>query len=193
MVCGRTCGQVRIIAGRFRGRTLAVADIPGLRPSGDRVRETLFNWLQPVISGARCLDLFAGSGALGLEAASRGASEVLMVDQSPRVVQRLRENVELLDAHQVRVVQADGVQWLTQRGTPYDIVFLDPPFASDLLGRSCRLLEQQGWLGREARVYLESAAVQPLPTLPETWRQLRSKKAGRVRYVLAQSMTPSGD
>ena len=192
MTRGRPRGQVRIIGGRFRGRVLPVADLPGLRPSADRVRETLFNWLQPVIEGARCLDLFAGSGALGLEAASRGAAEVLMLDQSPRVVQRLRSNVASLDAHQVRVVQADGARWLAQLGTPYDVVFLDPPFASDLLARSCRLLEQYGWLRLDARIYLESDAARPSPPLPGTWRQLKAKQAGRVRYVLAQNTGSPG-
>ncbi len=177
--------QVRIIGGAHRGRKLPVPDRPGLRPTGDRVRETLFNWLQPILPGAACLDLFAGSGALGLEAASRGAGRVLMLELSAAVARQLQENVALLGLEQVRVEQGDALSWLQGGGEPFDIVFLDPPFADGLLRRACRLLQSNGWLKPDARIYLETDLAQGLPDLPPEWRLLKEKKAGQVAYFLA--------
>ncbi len=176
--------QVRIIGGIHRGRKLPVPDQPGLRPTGDRVRETLFNWLQPLLPGAACLDLFAGSGALGLEAASRGAGSVLMLEQSAAVAQQLRENVALLGLDQVRVEQVDALSRLQEAGWAFDIVFLDPPFSAGVLERSCHLLNQNSWLKRDARIYIETDARQGLPELPPEWRLLKEKKAGQVAYYL---------
>jgi 16S rRNA (guanine966-N2)-methyltransferase len=178
--------QIRIIGGQHRGRKLRFADVPGLRPTGDRLRESLFNWLQPVVTGARCLDLFAGSGALGLEAASRGAGRVVLVDRAHKVVEQLRENLRLLDLDNVEVVQADGVKWL--QGTPqvFDILFLDPPFADNLLPRACRLLTENGWLAPDALIYLEADATGGLPDLPRPLVWEKHKRMGQVAFGLAR-------
>lgn len=181
-----TNNRIRIVGGRCRGRKLRVADLPGLRPTGDRIRETLFNWLQPLIAGARCLDLFAGSGALGLEAASRGAGEVVLVDRAPRVVRQLRENAALLGLDNAEIVQTDAIEWLRASARPFDIVFLDPPFADRLLPSSLRLLTERGWLTRGARVYLENDARQGLPGLPEPLLLEKSERMGRVAFGLAR-------
>lgn len=180
----RNSGRLRIIGGRHRGRKLPVPSQPGLRPTSDRVRETLFNWLAPVIAGSRCLDLFGGSGALGFEAASRGASEVVMVERSEPVARILEQNARILDAAQVRVHRTDALRWLSQAGQPFDLVFLDPPFDKALLGPSCDLLSRNGWLGSRSLVYLEMGANQEFPLLPAGWELLRDKHAGRVRYAL---------
>ncbi len=176
--------QVRIIGGTYRGRKLPVPDLPGLRPTGDRIRETLFNWLQARLPGAACLDLFAGSGALGLEAASRGAGRVVMLERAGVAAQQLRANVELLEARLAQVREVDAVSWLQEPGEPFDIVFLDPPFAEDLLGTCCELLQRNGWLKPEALIYIETDAGKGLPVLPEGWQVLREKKAGQVSYYL---------
>ncbi len=177
--------QLRIIGGAWRGRKLAFAPVPGLRPTPNRVRETLFNWLMPVIRGARCLDLFAGSGALGLEAASRGASHCVLVEQQQPVVQTLREQVARLKAGQVEVVEADVLNWLSQGATPFDIVFLDPPFQQGLLQECIERLEQNGWLADSAWIYLEAERGLEV-TLPEHWEWYRDKQAGQVSYRLAR-------
>jgi 16S rRNA (guanine966-N2)-methyltransferase len=176
--------QVRIIGGSQRGRKISFPDLPGLRPSGDRVRETLFNWLQPHLSGADCLDLFAGSGVLGFEAASRGAARVVLIEQAATAVQQLQQSSKMLGLEQVRIEQADSLQWLQGVAQPFDIVFLDPPFADDLLSECCLLLEQGGWLQPQARIYLEIDAADELPNLPDNWRLLREKKAGQVAFFL---------
>ncbi len=183
--------RIRIIGGRHRGRKLRFADSPGLRPTGDRIRETLFNWLLPLLAGARCLDLFAGSGALGLEAASRGAGEVVLVDRARQVVRQLRENAELLGLDNAEVVQADGIQWLNASARPFDIVFLDPPFADRLLPQSLQLLAERGWLAAGARLYLEADADQGLPGLPEQLLLEKNKRMGQVVFGLAR-WTPDG-
>jgi 16S rRNA (guanine966-N2)-methyltransferase len=182
---------VRIIGGRHRGRKLPFAEMPGLRPTGDRIRETLFNWLQPVIEGARCLDLFSGSGALGMEAASRGAGRVVMVEQAGSVVRQLERNRELLGLDQIEIVRADALQFLEQPASPFDIVFLDPPFDNNLLAPVCQRLNL-GWLSDGARIYLEEDISRPFPELPEDWNWFRQKIAGQVRYGLAHAPLPGG-
>jgi len=177
--------QLRIIAGCWRGRKLSFAPVAGVRPTPDRVRETLFNWLSPVIRGARCLDLYAGSGALGIEAASRGASSVVLVDSDPQVVTRLREQLALLDASGVEVVQSSVEGWLSGAAEPFDIVFLDPPFRKNMLPACIRALESGGWLAADARVYIEAESNLELE-LPERWELTRSKRAGQVGYHLAR-------
>ena len=181
-------GELRIIAGDWRGRRLSFPAIQGLRPTPDRVRETLFNWLQAYVPGARCLDLFAGSGALGLEALSRGAESVTFVDNAPAVTQRLRENLNLLKARNAEVVQAAAMEWLGQRQTDleprYDLVFLDPPFRCDLLPLACELLESRNLLADQALIYIEAESELGMPRLPDNWRELRSKTAGQVSYRL---------
>ena len=190
-----TARRLRIIGGRWRGRRLGFPDIPGLRPTPDRVRETLFNWLAPVIEGTRCLDLFAGSGALGLEALSRGASEVVFVDRDHRAVRTLRENLDVLggpgDGRSAGIHQAEALDWLADSPpVPFDIVFLDPPFGQDLLAPVCFALQRPGWLRPDTRVYVESAA-DPEPPLPPDWTRLRQTRAGRVaaRLLVAAGRT----
>jgi 16S rRNA (guanine966-N2)-methyltransferase len=179
--------QLRIIGGQWRSRKLQFPDIEGLRPTPDRVRETLFNWLQPVIHGARCLDLFAGSGALGLEALSRGAGEVVMVDRDPQVIASLRKHIDTWQAQGARVVQTDALNYLQTEipQTAFDIVFLDPPFRHNLLEPCCQWLAYHPWLAPNARVYLEAESELQLSVLPENWRITHSKCAGEVGYYLA--------
>ncbi len=181
---GRQGNQVRIIGGEHRGRKLSFPDIPGLRPTGDRIRETLFNWLQPRLPGASCLDLFAGSGALGLEASSRGAGKVLMLDSSPQVVAQLRQNISLLRLEQAEVEQANAMAWLERQPQLFDIVFLDPPFADNLLQEVCQKLEQGNWLKPDALIYLEMEATPERLKLPMTWQIMKQKRAGQVEYLL---------
>lgn len=179
-------GSLRIIGGDWRSRKLPVADVPGLRPTPDRVRETLFNWLQMHIPGAHCLDVFAGSGALGFEAASRGAAEVVMLEKDRLASKVLAENIRLLQASNIRLQQTDAMQWLHKATQRFDIVFVDPPYASDLQAQTCNLLEQQHWLNDNAYVYLELSSQQALPELPSNWQILKGKKAGEVGYYLIQ-------
>jgi len=176
---------VRIIAGRWRGRRLDVADAAGLRPTPDRVRETVFNWLQPVLDGARCLDLFAGSGVLGFEAASRGAAAVVMLERDARVRAALHEAQAVLGADTVDIIGADATAWLSGEGSAFDVVFLDPPYDQDLLQPCCELLETGGWLAPVARIYIEQGARQQAVSLPGNWKMERNKRAGDVSYALA--------
>jgi 16S rRNA (guanine966-N2)-methyltransferase len=179
-------GEIRIIGGRWRSRKLPVLASEGLRPTPDRVRETLFNWLAPTLPGARCLDLFAGSGALCLEALSRGAAEVVMVEKAPAVAARLRENLERLKAKRARVENTDATVFLARAVEPFDIIFLDPPFASDLIAHCARLIAERGWAVPGGLVYIEApSGMDPLP-LPADWQLIRSKKAGQVGYHLAR-------
>lgn len=180
-------GELRIIAGRFRHRRLRFPALSGLRPTSDRVRETLFNWLQAVLPGARCLDLFAGSGALGFEALSRGAAEVVFVERSPEAIGALRENAEKLQLPRTAACfeLADAARYLQSPASPFDIVFLDPPFDSGMLASSLVALDGAGWLAPGALVYVEAPA-DGLPPLPNGWAWHRSQQAGRVAYALAR-------
>ena len=181
----RSSNQLRIIGGEWRGRKLSFPDVEGLRPTTDRVRETLFNWLAPVIHGARCLDLFAGSGALGLEALSRGAAEVQFVDSDRRAVQSLRDNLTLLKEERGKVVLGDALSFLQGEPQPFDLVFLDPPFRKELLQPCLELLCSGGWLAENARLYIEVEQELGEPQLPQGWAMVRSKTAGQVIYGLA--------
>ena len=180
----RNQGRLRIIAGQWRSRRLEFPGQDDLRPTPDRVRETLFNWLQLDVPGSRCLDAFAGSGALGFEAASRGANEVVMLEKSHEAVTALRRNIELLDAANIDVVVADAMTWLTNNRRPFDIVFLDPPFTAGLLGQCCRILESGQSLAEDAKIYIEHAVGDNEFAVPETWQCLKSKFAGQVAYKL---------
>ena len=183
---GSPSGRLRIVAGKWRSRLLPVADVEGLRPTSERVRETLFNWLTPFIEGANCLDLFAGTGALGYEALSRGARSADLVENAPAAVAVLRENIHLLGASEIGVHQMDAFEFLRSRGIrkEFDIVFLDPPFVDDRYEELCRLLAERSWLSRGAHVYLEQDRNQPVPELPQGWQLQREKTAGNVRYSL---------
>lgn len=181
--------RLRIIGGRWRGTRLNFPAVTAIRPTPDRVRETLFNWLQPDIADARCLDLFAGSGALGLEALSRGANAVTFVDRELVIVNYLRETLQRLHCEQGEVLATDAITFLQRRGSPADIVFLDPPFADvNILSQTCSLLETHGWLNAHAWIYIECPATIDFATgikdWPGNWKLHRSKKAGQVGYHL---------
>ncbi len=178
---------MRIIAGQWRGRKLRFPPLD-IRPTPDRVRETLFNWLQPRLHGARCLDLFAGSGALGLEALSRGAAEVIFVEQQRAAAAAIaalwRDWQGELPGAQAGIV-CDEAQRFLSASAPrrFDLVFLDPPYASGHLGAVAAALER-GWLASDARLYIERAWREPAPSLPAHWLLLRAGKAGEVGYYL---------
>ncbi len=185
-------GQVRIIGGDWRGRKLPVPEAPGLRPTGDRVRETLFNWLQHQIPGGRVLDLFAGSGALGFEAASRGARAVVMLERDARVARQLRENAATLGAGAVRVERIDALQWLESHKTPFDVIFLDPPFDAGLLTQVIESVRDNGIIASAGRLYFEYDARQGPPTPGQGWRELKHKQAGQVGFGLLEPVTLAG-
>ncbi len=178
--------QIRIIAGKWRGRKLKVHDMKDLRPTPDRVRETLFNWLAPVIVDARCLDPFAGSGALGFEALSRGAAQVVMIDQSVQLVKLLKEELAQFGADNAEIYCASVPAGLKKTTEPFDIVFLDPPYDSDLLLTTCRYLHEHHFLAKNAYIYLEARQDIKDNQLPSGWRLLKSQRAGQVYYHLAQ-------
>lgn len=178
-------GQLRIIAGRWRGRRVPVPPNSGIRPTSDRIRETLFNWIAPIIEGARCLDLFAGSGALGLEALSRGARETVFVERDAVAAGHIGSCLDLLECPHARIVHGDALRFLTGDPSRFDIVFLDPPFGDIDLGNLCTLLER-GWLVDGARIYLELSRRDDLPELPPEWVVEREKTAGGVRFALAR-------
>ena len=168
-------------------------DAPNLRPTPDRVRETVFNWLAPIIHGARCLDLFAGSGALGLEALSRGAVFTTFVDNHKKVIQALHSHLDLLKANdRAEVLNFDGISFLSHdnfintEARVYDVVFLDPPYHLDLMGKVVPLLEENKCLADNAMLYLEIEKRQSLPELPVNWKMLKEKTAGEVSYFLFQ-------
>jgi 16S rRNA (guanine966-N2)-methyltransferase len=175
---------IRIIGGTWRGRRFRFADVPDIRPTPDRVRETLFNWLGSRVIGARCLDLFAGSGVLGLEALSRGAASAVLVEQNAVAARALTALITELNAQGARVEREDALRFLDRPAMPFDIAFLDPPFASGLLTRSAERLEQRGWLVPEALIYVESTGREALPPLPANWQLLKAKQAGEVGYHL---------
>jgi 16S rRNA (guanine966-N2)-methyltransferase len=178
-------GRLRIVAGIWRRRLLDIADAPGLRPTSERIRETLFNWLAPHIEGARCLDLFAGTGALGLEALSRGAAGTVFVEKSEVAARVLKGNIEMLGAKGATVCEADAFEYLRQAPVrSFDIVFLDPPFAAEMLEDLCRLIDERQVLAEGARVYLENDVATDEAVLPAGWELLKSKVAGQVRYTL---------
>jgi 16S rRNA (guanine966-N2)-methyltransferase len=183
--------SVRIIGGTWRGRRVSFPDIPGLRPTPDRVRETLFNWLQHAVVGSRCLDLFAGSGALGLEALSRGAKELVFVEQAVAASRTLQEQlVRLGGERKGRVVEMGAARYLRTAaqpgGGPFDIVFLDPPFGRDALAEYVPMLDAGNWLNVGGLVYLENPKAAGVPPLPSHWEILKSKSAGEVGYHLAR-------
>lgn len=179
----RPAGKIRIIGGQLRNSRLAVPDAPGLRPTPERVRETVFNWLQAHVGGSRCLDLFAGTGALGVEALSRGAAEVVFVERDARLAAGLRDNLLRLKQERGRVVTADALAWLEQESAPYDLVFLDPPFAQDLWQPAAAALQRRGLLKPGALVYVETPLA-ATPALPPDWRLHREGRSGDVRHAL---------
>ncbi|MBQ0742140.1 MAG: 16S rRNA (guanine(966)-N(2))-methyltransferase RsmD [Pseudomonas sp.] len=179
--------QLRIIAGEWRSRRFTFTEQPGLRPTPDRVRETLFNWLSGRIEGSRCLDPFAGSGALTLEALSRGAAYALACDSSRDVVNTLRGHLQTLGCTHADIQQQDALAFLASSPEkPYDLVFLDPPFHQGLLAPSCAALEANGWLTANAWIYTESELRPTQLERPANWSLHREKRAGQVWYSLWQ-------
>ena len=179
--------SVRIIGGGWRGRRVNFPDIPGLRPTPDRVRETLFNWLQPAVAGARCLDLFAGSGALGLEALSRGATALVFVEQAVAAARALQEQlIRFGGGRKGTVVEMGAARYLRTPVQPFDIVFLDPPYGRDALAEYVPMLDAGSWLNVGGLVYLENEKAAGVPALPAHWELLKSKAAGEVGYHLAR-------
>ncbi len=179
---------LRIIGGEWRGRRIRFPGEGGIRPTPDRVRETLFNWLMTRVPGSRCLDLFAGSGALGLEALSRGAAHATFIERERKNVASLRETTGLLAPGRATVVEADALAWLSGPSQAFDIVFLDPPFVAGPLAEAMRLLEARGWLGADAFIYMEMPAKAGEPVLPAGWLPHRSGRAGAVGYHLARRL-----
>ena len=183
-------GEVRIIAGLWRGRKLPVLNAVGLRPTGDRIKETLFNWLMPYIVNADCLDCFAGSGSLGFEALSRQAAQVTFLELDKSVAAQLNKNLQTLQcsAQQARVINQDSLQFLKQpQNRPhFDIVFVDPPFRFNLVEQTLSLLVQHNWLKEKALIYVETEKDKK-PLTPENWILLKEKNSGQVSYRLYQA------
>jgi 16S rRNA (guanine966-N2)-methyltransferase len=162
-----------------------VSDVQGLRPTPDRVRETLFNWLQAAIPGANCLDLFAGSGALGIEALSRGAASSVLIEQDRNTAETLRESIKMLDADEIVVHQADALQWIKAADQVFDIIFLDPPFGKNLIEQSLSLLTESECVGEQTLIYVESESVWQAEKNVEVIKQA---KAGQVHYTLLKKI-----
>ena len=178
-------GQLRIIGGEWRSRKVTFIEAEGLRPTPDRVRETLFNWLAPYVKGAHVLDVYTGSGALSFEALSRGAADAVMVDINPMVIKQLKGQLDALGCKVARLVNQSGVVLLQSSATQkFDVVFLDPPFHKGMLQETCQLLIENGWLADQAWVYAESELPPSQVLLPDNWRLHREKKAGQVFYSL---------
>jgi len=189
----RQISSVRIIAGRWKGRRIHFVT-EGIRPTADRVRETLFNWLAPWIQGAYCLDMFAGTGALGLEALSRGADKAVFIELSRQAASQLKRNIAVLGCESAEVFQTDARKLQFAARGPFDIVFIDPPFnkAEDKRGGNpglaelCTLIESAGYLSPAAHIYIELAKQTDLPLLPTGWAVMRESTAGQVRFALIQ-------
>jgi 16S rRNA (guanine966-N2)-methyltransferase len=179
-------GNFRIIGGTWRSRRLPVPAEAGVRPTPDRVRETVFNWLDPVIAGARCLDLYAGTGALGLEALSRGAARAVFVERLPSVRRQIDASLLALGSSGGETVGMDAMKYLAGPATPFDVVFADPPYGEGLCAPVMARLVESNWLAAGASVYLEHEAELASPTLPAGWIYFRSATAGRVRYHLVR-------
>jgi 16S rRNA (guanine966-N2)-methyltransferase len=178
-------GKIRIIAGQWGGRKIQVPNKSGLRPTPARIRETLFNWLALSVPGSRCLDLFAGSGALGIEAASRGAKQVVLVEQDAHLVQHLKQQVSSFASNDLEIICTDACRFLKKGPfSTFDLVFLDPPFGHNLLNPCCTLLEQGNWLKSNTHIYLETEKKLGEPNLPATWQIIRHQKAGQVSAFL---------
>ena len=163
---------------------MTFTDLPGLRPTPVRVRETVFNWLQHDIDGSHCLDLFSGSGAMGFEAASRGAAYVVQVENNAIACRQLKENAIALSATQVKIVNQDVFRFLAGDAEPFDLVFMDPPFGKNMAAQCCQWLEDKCWLAKHAKIYVEVECLPALSGIPENWQLLKAKTAGEVAYHL---------
>jgi len=179
-------GNIRIISGKYRGRKLPVLMADGLRPTTDRVKETVFNWLMPYMHGALCLDCFAGAGSLGFEALSRGAKQVTLIELNKSAAKQLQKNKALLKADHAQIISGDVLKHLQNKPEqPFDIIFIDPPFRKNLVTDTAQLLSQ-GWLHQQTLIYLEME-LETQQQLPSEWRLLKEKVAGQVAYRLYQA------
>ncbi|MCK5872545.1 MAG: 16S rRNA (guanine(966)-N(2))-methyltransferase RsmD [Methylococcales bacterium] len=185
--------KLRVIGGNWRSRQIEFDEVDGLRPTASRIRETLFNWLQNDVAGSSCLDLFAGSGALSFEAASRGAKKVCQVENNARVCRKLHENALKLSANAIKVRQRDAFQFLSGEAEPFNLVFIDPPFHKGLAIQSCQWLDEKGWLTAHAKIYLEVERGLSLDGIPAQWQCLKQKSAGEVDYYLFQRPLKIGE
>ncbi len=182
----KSTGSIRIIAGKHRGRKLPVLMADGLRPTTDRVKETVFNWLMPYINQSHCLDCFAGAGSLGFEAFSRNAAQVTLVELDKSAAQKLRQNKELLKADNINIFHQDAISFLSSSvSATFDLVFIDPPFRKNLVEQTCILLTN-GWLKEDALIYIEMESENSQLSLPNNWSLLKEKIAGQVSYRLYQ-------
>ena len=184
-ITNSTKGSIRIIGGKHRGRKLPVLMAEGLRPTTDRVKETVFNWLMPYVQEANCLDCFAGSGSLGFEAMSRGAQKVTLLELNKTAVNQLKANKQLLNAESINIDQVDTLEYLKTNIEAYDLIFLDPPFRKQLV-EQCAMLLNSGWLTANAVIYVEMEANDNCQQLPNNWTLLKEKIAGQVSYQLYQ-------
>ncbi len=178
---------MRIIAGQWRGRKVSFTEVEGLRPTSDRIRETLFNWLQDVVGQSRCLDLFAGSGALGFEAASRGAELVTFVEKNKNVARQLETTSQQLSSSACHIYNLSASDFLSTTTEQYDIVFLDPPFATNMWSDIADKMVETAVLSDNAYIYIEYPSHIAMPVLPNQWQLMKDKKAGAVRYCLFQN------
>ncbi|MGK0443662.1 MAG: 16S rRNA (guanine966-N2)-methyltransferase [Bermanella sp.] len=184
----QTGNRLRIIGGQWRSRLLPFPDVEGLRPTTDRVRETVFNWLQPYLPGAQVLDVFAGSGALGFEALSREAGFVHFLERSQKAAKQLQENAKTLSAQNCNVHMGDSLQILATLPAPFDIIFLDPPFGKGLLPGCLELIDQHELINAGGWIYIESEQELSDLNIPKHWRLHREKKAGQVKLRLFEAM-----
>ncbi|WP_408605904.1 16S rRNA (guanine(966)-N(2))-methyltransferase RsmD [Candidatus Mikella endobia] len=185
-------GKIRIIGGRWRGSILLVPKIPGLRPTPNRVRETLFNWLAPVIRGAHCLDCFSGSGALGLEALSRYAASITLIEQDKLISKQLFKNLQVLQTKQAHVITTDTHFWLAHSSyAKFDIVFIDPPFHQGMISKTVYFLEYYQHLAQKSWIYIETEKESPYPAVPRNWNIYKEKVAGKVAYRLYLRNSPT--
>jgi 16S rRNA (guanine966-N2)-methyltransferase len=178
-------GFIRLISGKWRGKRLPVKDIEGLRPTTDRTKETLFNWLMHDINNANCLDCFSGSGSLAFEALSRFAKKVTILEKDKSVVKQLQENLAVLDVDNAKVIEGDALNYLKQAATEqYDIIFIDPPFNKGLIQPCCDALQSNGYLATGALIYIEREVELTDLNFPNSWMLLKEKSTGQVTYQL---------
>lgn len=179
-------GVVRIIAGKHRGRKLPVLLAEGLRPTTDRVKETVFNWLMHDVLDSHCLDCFAGAGSLGFEALSRGAKSVTLVEKQANIARQLKSNIALLKAENAQVIQQDCLSYLSHSQQKFDLVFIDPPFRQGLVEHTASILEEKALLTANAKIYIECENNLTAQNLPLNWQLIKDKTAGQVSYRLYQ-------
>lgn len=185
--------SIRVIGGELRSRKIQFPELDGLRPSADRVRETLFNWLQLDIPGSRCLDLFSGSGVLGIESLSRGASSVTFIENNPVAARAVQDNLSQLGLTDGNVNCIDALRWLNKQSEldqKFDVVFLDPPFSEDIIPTVCELLEKKSLLSFGSKIYIETGTTEKPLSLPPNWRELKRKQAGQVDFRLLLKERP---